>query len=71
MFEGKTALITGSTSGIGQGIAETFAARGCNIVLNGSGDAGEDEGDSITGAIMPIEGGRTAHQSAPGKGERR
>ncbi|WP_348642792.1 SDR family NAD(P)-dependent oxidoreductase, partial [Mesorhizobium sp. M8A.F.Ca.ET.161.01.1.1] len=39
MLRGKTALITGSTSGIGQGIAEAFAARGCNIVLNGFGDA--------------------------------
>ena len=43
MLKGKTALITGSTSGIGQGIAEAFAAQGCNIVLNGFGDAGEIE----------------------------
>ena len=43
MLRGKTALITGSTSGIGQGIAEAFAAKGCNIVLNGFGDAGEIE----------------------------
>ncbi|TIR15832.1 MAG: 3-hydroxybutyrate dehydrogenase [Mesorhizobium sp.] len=43
MFKGKTALITGSTSGIGQGIAEAFAAKGCNIVLNGFGDAAEIE----------------------------
>lgn len=43
MLSGKTALITGSTSGIGQGIAEAFAAKGCNIVLNGFGDAAEIE----------------------------
>jgi len=38
MLHGKTALITGSTSGIGLGIAEALAARGANIVLNGFGD---------------------------------
>ena len=43
MLRGKTALVTGSTSGIGQGIAEAFAAKGCNIVLNGFGDAREIE----------------------------
>ncbi|MEM1139109.1 MAG: 3-hydroxybutyrate dehydrogenase [Pseudomonadota bacterium] len=35
MLQGKTAVITGSTSGIGLGIAEGLAAQGCNIVLNG------------------------------------
>ena len=35
---GKTALITGSTSGIGLGIAKKLAAQGCNIMLNGFGD---------------------------------
>lgn len=40
-LSGKTALITGSTSGIGLGIARGFAARGINIVLNGFGDAAE------------------------------
>jgi 3-hydroxybutyrate dehydrogenase len=44
MLEGKTALVTGSTSGIGLGIAEAFAAQGTNIVLNGFGDAAEIEG---------------------------
>lgn len=42
-LSGKTALITGSTSGIGLGIAKSFAAQGANIVLNGFGDAAEIE----------------------------
>jgi 3-hydroxybutyrate dehydrogenase len=36
---GKTALVTGSTSGIGLGIAQALAAEGANIVFNGFGDA--------------------------------
>ena len=38
MLTGRTALITGSTSGIGLGIASTLAQHGANIVLNGFGD---------------------------------
>jgi 3-hydroxybutyrate dehydrogenase len=37
-LKGQTALITGSTSGIGHGLAEALAAEGVNIVLNGLGD---------------------------------
>jgi 3-hydroxybutyrate dehydrogenase len=43
MFKGKTALVTGSTSGIGLGIATALAGRGANIVLNGFGEAAEIE----------------------------
>src|SRR2546423_6961980 len=39
MFKGLTALVTGSTSGIGLGIATALAAKGANVVLNGFGDA--------------------------------
>jgi len=38
MLKGKTALVTGSTSGIGLGIATALARQGANIVLNGFGD---------------------------------
>lgn len=43
MLTGKTALITGSTSGIGLGIATALAKQGAHIVLNGLGDKTEIE----------------------------
>jgi 3-hydroxybutyrate dehydrogenase len=43
MLSGKSAIITGSTSGIGLGIARGLAVSGVNIVLNGFGDANEIE----------------------------
>jgi 3-hydroxybutyrate dehydrogenase len=58
MLKGKTALVTGSTSGIGLALAKAFAGQGCNIVLNGFGDAAvietlraglaEDNGVTVT-----------------------
>src|SRR5688572_21668093 len=43
MLKGKCAIITGSTSGIGLGIARALAAEGAHVMLNGFGDAGEIE----------------------------
>jgi 3-hydroxybutyrate dehydrogenase len=43
-LKGKTALITGSTSGIGLGCARAFAAQGAAVMINGFGDANEIEG---------------------------
>ncbi|WP_426114439.1 3-hydroxybutyrate dehydrogenase [Massilia sp. PWRC2] len=41
MLSGKTALVTGSTSGIGLGIARALAAQGANVLFNGFGDAAQ------------------------------
>lgn len=44
MLSGKSAIVTGSTSGIGLAIARKLAAVGANVMLNGFGDAKEIEG---------------------------
>jgi 3-hydroxybutyrate dehydrogenase len=43
MLKGKSAVVTGSTSGIGLGIARALAKEGCSLMLNGFGDAAEIE----------------------------
>jgi len=43
MLKGKSAIVTGSTSGIGLGIARALAAQGCNVMLNGFGDGPQIE----------------------------
>ena len=43
MLKGKTAIVTGSTSGIGLGIARALGGAGAHLMLNGFGDAAQIE----------------------------
>lgn len=62
MLKGKTAVVTGSTSGIGLAIAKGLAGEGCNIVLNGFGDAGEIE--TLRAGIEAEHGVKAAYNAA-------
>src|SRR5215213_4319134 len=61
-LQDKVAVITGSTSGIGLGIARQFAAAGADVLLNGFGDASEIE--RVQRAISDECGVRTAYSGA-------
>jgi NAD(P)-dependent dehydrogenase (short-subunit alcohol dehydrogenase family) len=54
MLQGKTALVTGSTSGIGLGIAKALAKQGANIVLNGFGDVEGPKAEIAALVLVPI-----------------
>ena len=58
MFKGKTALVTGSTSGIGLAIATAYARNGAHVVLSGFGDPAEVE---KTRAKLAADHGVTVH----------
>lgn len=61
-LKGKTALVTGSTSGIGLGIARALAGQGANIMLNGFGDAKEI--DTLQTSIASEFGVQIAYHNA-------
>jgi 3-hydroxybutyrate dehydrogenase len=62
MLKGKVAIITGSTSGIGLGIATAFAEQGADVMLNGFGDAASI--DRTVRALAERYGVRTAYSPA-------
>ena len=62
MLKGKVAIVTGSTSGIGLGIATALAAEGCDLMLNGFGEAAAIE--QIRAKLAERHGVRTAYAAA-------
>jgi 3-hydroxybutyrate dehydrogenase len=61
-LSGKIALITGSTSGIGLGMARAFASAGAAVMINGFGDA--EQIAAIVADLAQLNGGRAAHHGA-------
>ena len=61
-LQGKTALITGSTSGIGLGYAKALAAEGANIMINGFGDAAEIEKERV--GLEALSGAKALYSDA-------
>lgn len=62
MLKGKRAVVTGSTSGIGLGIARALAREGCAVMLNGFGDPAEIERARVS--IAELSGAPTAYCGA-------
>jgi 3-hydroxybutyrate dehydrogenase len=62
MLKGKAAIVTGSTSGIGLGIATAIAAEGCDVMLNGFGDPAAIE--QLRAGLAERHGVRAAYTAA-------
>src|SRR6185312_12921237 len=62
MLKGRVAIVTGSTSGIGLGIAKALSGQGADLVLNGFGDAGEIE--TVRSGIEREHGVRVIYDDA-------
>lgn len=58
-FSGKTVLVTGATSGIGLGIAEVFAQKNANVLINGFGTPMEIS--NVVGALSQLGSGKVMH----------
>ncbi|MGH6705616.1 MAG: SDR family NAD(P)-dependent oxidoreductase, partial [Sphingomicrobium sp.] len=61
-LQGKTALVTGSTSGIGLAIARALAAEGASVMINGFGDA--DEIETIRLELEEVSGSQALYDGA-------
>jgi 3-hydroxybutyrate dehydrogenase len=61
-LKGKVGLVTGSTSGIGRGIAVALAREGADVMLNGFGDAGQIE--DLRASLATEHGVRVAYSGA-------
>lgn len=61
-LKGKTALVTGSTSGIGLAYAKALAAEGASVMINGFGDAADIEKERL--ALESASGGGAAYSAA-------
>jgi 3-hydroxybutyrate dehydrogenase len=61
-LKGKTALVTGSTSGIGLGYAKALAAEGANVMINGFGDAAAIESERA--GLEALSGAKALYSDA-------
>jgi 3-hydroxybutyrate dehydrogenase len=61
-YAARSLIVTGSTSGIGLGIAKAFAAQGAKVMLNGFGDAGEIE--KLRASIAAEHGVKVSYSAA-------